>query len=67
MIGKETNQTTKEALIDAHNMVKYALNTHEEKYMEFLDNLIKNGLIKFKVFTDQRFHAKIYFFYDNHQ
>jgi superfamily II DNA or RNA helicase len=64
MMGKETNQTTKEALIDAENMVKYALNTHEEQYMEFLEDLIKKDLIKFKVFTEQRFHAKIYFFYD---
>ena len=64
MMGKETNQTTKEALIDAASMVKYALNTHEEQYMEFLEDLIKKNLIKFKVFTEQRFHAKIYFFYD---
>lgn len=64
MMGKETNQTTKEALIDAENMVKYALNTHEEQYMEFLEDLIKKDLIKFKVFTEQRFHAKIYFFYN---
>lgn len=64
MMGKETNKTTKEALIDAENMVKYALNTHEEQYMNFLESLIKRNLIKFKVFTDQRFHAKIYFFYD---
>lgn len=64
MMGKETNKTTKEALIDAANMVKYALNSHEEKYMEFLEDLINKKLIKFKVFTDQRFHAKIYFFYD---
>lgn len=64
MMGKETNKTTKEALIDAENMVKYALNTHETQYMEFLESLINKNLIKFKVFTDQRFHAKIYFFYD---
>ena len=64
MMGKETNKTTKEALIDAASMVKYALNTHEEQYMEFLEDLIYKGLIKFKVFTDKRFHAKIYFFYD---
>ena len=64
MMGKETNKTTKDALIDAVNMVKYALNTHEIQYMEFLEDLINKGLIKFKVFTDQRFHAKIYFFYD---
>ena len=66
LIGKETNQTTKEALINAHNMLKYALNAHDESYMLFLENLIENGLIKFKVFTDKRFHAKIYFFYDDH-
>lgn len=64
LMGKETNKTTKEALIDAENMVRYALNTHEEQYMEFLETLINRNLIKFRVFTDQRFHAKIYFFYD---
>ena len=64
MMGKETNKTTKDALIDAGNMVKYALNTHEEEYLEFLETLINKNLIKFKVFTDQRFHAKIYFFYN---
>lgn len=64
LMGKETNKTTKEALIDAANMVKYALNTHEEEYLEFLETLIEQNLIKFKVFTDQRFHAKIYFFYN---
>lgn len=64
MMGKETNKTTKEALIEARNMVKYALNTHEEQYMEFLEDLLNKNLIKFKVFTEQRFHAKIYFFYN---
>jgi superfamily II DNA or RNA helicase len=64
MMGKETNQTTKEALIDAENMVKYALNSYESDYLEFLENLIKKDLIKFKVFTDRNFHAKIYFFYN---
>jgi superfamily II DNA or RNA helicase len=64
MMGKETNKTTKEALIDAENMVTYALNTHEKEYLEFLEQLIDKDLIKFKVFTDQRFHAKIYFFYN---
>lgn len=51
MMGKETNKTTKDALIDAANMVKYALNTHEEEYLEFLETLINKNLIKFKVFT----------------
>lgn len=66
LIGKETNQTTKEALINAQNMLKYALNAHDENYLSFLEKLIEKGLIKFKVFTDKRFHAKIYFFYDDH-
>lgn len=64
MMGKETNKTTKEAFIDAKSMVKYALNAHEEQYIKFLEDLINKSLIKFKVFTDQWFHAKIYFFYD---
>lgn len=65
LMGKETNQTTKEALIDAQNMVKYSLNAHDESYLSFLEKLIEEGLIKIKVFTDSRFHAKIYFFYDD--
>lgn len=64
LMGKETNQTTKEALLNVTNMIKYALNTHEGEYLEFLEDLIEKDLIKFKVFTDQKFHAKIYFFYD---
>lgn len=64
LMGKETNQTTKEALLNAKNMIKYALNSHNGDYLEFLEDLIEKKLIKFKVFTDQKFHAKIYFFYD---
>jgi superfamily II DNA or RNA helicase len=64
VMGKQTNQTTKEALLNARNMIKYALNAHDEDYLTFLEKLIEEGLIKFKVFTDSRFHAKIYFFYN---
>jgi superfamily II DNA or RNA helicase len=65
MMGKQTNKNTKNTLLDAENIIKYALNSNTIEYMEFLEKLIKNDLIKFKVFTEKRFHAKIYFFYDN--
>lgn len=65
LMGKETNKTTKEALIDAQNMIKYALNTYEAEYLNFLEELLEKEYIKFKVFTDSKFHAKIYFFYDD--
>ncbi|MDR3222265.1 MAG: phospholipase D-like domain-containing protein [Methanobrevibacter sp.] len=65
MMGKQTNKNTKEALIDAENIVKHSLNSNDIEYMQFLEELIRKDLIKFKVFTDKRFHAKIYFFYEN--
>ncbi|MBZ2164492.1 helicase-related protein [Methanobacterium spitsbergense] len=64
LMGKETNQTTKQALVNATNMIKYAFNAHNEEYLKFLEDLIEKDYIKFKVFTEQKFHAKIYFFYD---
>lgn len=65
MMGKQTNEDTKTALLSINNMFINSLNNYSDNEINTLENLVTKNLINFKVFTDKRFHAKIYFFYNN--
>jgi len=67
LMGKKTNFMSKNALLDEETMVKHALNSFDEKYLSFLEDLLKKGLIKIKVFNESNFHVKIYFFYNGNE
>lgn len=65
MLGKETNLNTKKALLDLNTFLLNSFNCYSPKEIKTMEYLLKKNFISFRVFTDKRFHAKIYFFYNN--
>jgi len=60
VIGKETDKQTKDILL---SIVRDQLSSYDGKKIDFLRRLIEEGLMKFKVFEDKKFHVKMYNFY----
>ena len=67
LMGKETNNLTKSVLssLSQKNIeeeFKKNISYLETEDIKCLEDLYKEGYIKFKVFTEAKFHVKIYFF-----